>query len=98
MIAHNDGMMMFGICGRAGVGDPGGRGGDAGSRVECSGVIGIEVVKVERYSGVVHDPLDDGLAGDGTVVRDVIIHTAIGLAAEDATGMEEAALVDVNGV
>ena len=95
MIAHNDGVMMFGIWGRAGVGNPSGRGGDAGSRVECSGVIGIEVVKVERYSGVVHDPLDDGLAGDGTVVRDVIIHTAIGLAAEDAASKKVPSFVNI---
>ena len=62
MFTHDDGVLVFEICGRTGVGNPGGRGGDASSRVECSGIVGVEVVKVERYTGVVHDPLDDGLA------------------------------------
>ena len=98
MITHDDGMLMFIICGGARVRDPGGRGGDAGSRVECGGVVGVEVVKVERYTGVIHDPLDDGLAGDGAVVRYIVVHATVRLAAEDTTGVEETALVDVNGI
>ena len=98
MITHDDGVLVFEIRGSAGVGNPGGRGGDAGSRVERSGVVGVEVVKVERYSGIVHDPLDDGLAGNGAVVRDVVVHATGWLTTEDATGVEETALVDVNGI
>lgn len=98
MIAHDDGVVMFVICGGAGVGNPGGGGGDARSRVECCGVVGVEVVKVERNSGIVHDPLDNGLTGDGAVVRNIVVHATVRLTAEDATSVEETALVDVNGI
>lgn len=98
MIAHDDGVLVFDICGSAGVGNPGGRGGDARSRVECCGVVGVEVVKVERNSGIVHDPLDNGLAGDGAVVGDVVVHATVGFTAEDAAGEGEATLVNVNGI
>ena len=98
MIAHDDGVLVFDICGSAGVGNPGGGGGDARSRVECCGVVGVEVVKVERYSGVVHNPLDDSLAGNGAIVRDVVVHATVRLATEDTASMEETTLVDVNRI
>lgn len=58
-------------------------------------IICIEDIQIKTNSGILHYALHDGLTGDGTIVRYIVVHATVGLTAVDAPCVEKATLVDV---
>ena len=57
-----------------------------------------EVLERERLASILLDALDDALTTDGIIIRDVVVHTRVGLGTEDTTVVHESTLVDVHDV
>ena len=71
---------------------------DGGTGSKCRNVVGIKVFEAEGFSGVIHDSFDNGLAGDGAVIRDVVVHATVGFTAEDSAGVEETTFIKINSI
>lgn len=67
----------------------------------CSGrafVVGNEILEAVLLACITLDTFHDAFAADGAVIGDIVVHAAVLLGAEDASGVLESSLEDIYDV